>query len=81
MHACLLHVYDHALLHLLFNVIYARGSVMVLCTCNFIQIEIDLSSCLCHLFGYFHSHFKALEWFPVCWQIASYSYMSSHLAL
>jgi hypothetical protein len=25
-------------------------------------------------------HFKAPEWFLVCWQIALYSYMSSHLA-
>jgi hypothetical protein len=25
-------------------------------------------------------HFKAPEWFPVCWQIASCSYMSSHMA-
>jgi hypothetical protein len=24
--------------------------------------------------------FKAPEWFLVCWQIALYSYMSSHLA-
>jgi hypothetical protein len=29
----------------------------------------------------FFLHFKAPEWFLVCWQIASYSYMSSHLAL
>jgi hypothetical protein len=38
MHACLLHIYDHAFLHLLFIVIYPRGSVMALCTCNFIQV-------------------------------------------
>jgi hypothetical protein len=25
-------------------------------------------------------HFRAPEWFLVCWQIASYSYMSSHMA-
>jgi hypothetical protein len=25
-------------------------------------------------------HFEAPEWFLVCWQIASYSYMSSHMA-
>jgi hypothetical protein len=41
MHACLLHVYDHALLHLLFIVIYHGGSVMVSCTCNFIQTKTD----------------------------------------
>jgi hypothetical protein len=25
-------------------------------------------------------HFEAPEWFLVCWQIAPYSYMSSHMA-
>jgi hypothetical protein len=25
-------------------------------------------------------YFEAPEWFLVCWQIASYSYMSSHMA-
>jgi hypothetical protein len=29
----------------------------------------------------FFLHFKDPEWFLVCWQIASYSDMSSHLAL
>jgi hypothetical protein len=52
MHACLLHIYDHALPYLLFIVVYPRGSVMALCTCNFVQIKTDLSSCLCHPFGY-----------------------------
>jgi hypothetical protein len=41
MHACLLHIYDHALLHLLFIDNYHGGSVMALCTCNFIQIKTD----------------------------------------
>jgi hypothetical protein len=31
---------------------------------------------LCYLL-----HFKAPEWFLDCWQIALYSYMSSHLAI
>jgi hypothetical protein len=52
MHACSLHICNHALLHLLFIVIYSRGSVMVLCTNNVIQIKTDLSSCSRHLFGY-----------------------------
>jgi hypothetical protein len=52
MHACLLHVYDHVLLHLLFIVIYHGGSVMASCTCNLIQIKTDLSSYLHHPFGY-----------------------------
>jgi hypothetical protein len=52
MHACLLHIYDHVLLHLLSIDIYPRGSVMALCTFNLIQTEIDPSSCLCHPFGY-----------------------------
>jgi hypothetical protein len=82
MHACLLHIYDHALLHLLFIVIYHGGSVMALCTCNFIQIKTDFfvmlmsSVRLCSVL-----HFEAPEWFLVYWQIASCSYMSSHLAL
>jgi hypothetical protein len=52
MHACLLHVCNHALLHLLFIAIYSRGSVMVLCTDNVIQTKADLPSCLRHPFGY-----------------------------
>jgi hypothetical protein len=28
----------------------------------------------------YYLHFKAPEWFLVCWQIALYSYMSSHMA-
>jgi hypothetical protein len=82
MHACLLHVYDHALLHLLSIVIYHGGSVMASCTCNFIQTKTDFfvmltsSVWLCCVL-----HFEAPEWFLVCWQIALYSYMSSHLAL
>jgi hypothetical protein len=67
MHACLLHIYDHALLHLLFIVIYPRGSVMALCTCNFVQDKdrsfvmlassVRLCSVLC---------FEAPEWCLVC---------------
>jgi hypothetical protein len=41
MHACLLHVYDHALLHLLFIVIYHGASVMASRMCNLIQIKTD----------------------------------------
>jgi hypothetical protein len=41
MHACLLHIYDHALLHLSFIVIYHGGLVMASCTCNLIQIKTD----------------------------------------
>jgi hypothetical protein len=29
---------------------------MALCTCNFVQIKIDLSSCLRHPFGYVLSY-------------------------
>jgi hypothetical protein len=54
---------------------------MTLRTYIFIQLKTDLSSCLRYLFGYVtFLHFKAPEWFLVCWQIALYSYMSSHLA-
>jgi hypothetical protein len=52
MHACLLHIYNHALLHLLFIVIYHEGSVKASCMCNFILIKTDFSSCLHHPFGY-----------------------------
>jgi hypothetical protein len=41
MHARLLHIYDHVLIHLLFNVIYHGESVMASSTCNFIQIKTD----------------------------------------
>jgi hypothetical protein len=82
MHACLLHIYDHALLLLSFIVIYARGSVMVLRVHGFCT---NRRSIYRHAYiirsAMFFLHFKAPEWFLVCWQIASYSYMSSHLAL
>jgi hypothetical protein len=81
MHVCLLHIYDHALLHLSSVVIYPRGSVMALCTCNFDQnkdrsfVMLTLSARLCSVL-----HFEAPKWFLVCWQIAFCSYMSSHMA-
>jgi hypothetical protein len=52
MHACSLHVCNDVLHHLLFIVIYSRGSVMILCASNVVQTKIDLSSCLRHQFGY-----------------------------
>jgi hypothetical protein len=82
MHACLLHIYDHALLHLSFIVIYTRGSVMTFVYVQFYPIKRSIYR---HAYiirsAMFFLHFKAPEWFLVCWQIASYSYMSSHLAL
>jgi hypothetical protein len=52
---------------------------MALCTCNFIQIKtVSLLMSSIRLCSFSHS--EAPEWFLVCWQIASYSYMSSHLA-
>jgi hypothetical protein len=54
---------------------------MALCTYNIVQVKTDFSSCLHHPFGYVpFLHFEASKWFLVCWQIASYSYMSSHMA-
>jgi hypothetical protein len=55
---------------------------MVLCKYNFylnkdrFSVMLTLSVRLC-----FVLHFEAPEWFLVCWQIAPYSYMSSHMAL
>jgi hypothetical protein len=54
---------------------------MASCTCNFVQVKTDFSSCLRHSFGYvLFLHFEASDWFLVCWKIASHSYMSSHMA-
>jgi hypothetical protein len=78
MHACSLHVCNHALLHLLFIVAYPRGSVMVLCACNFVQIKpIYRHGCVIRSAMLY---FKAPEWFPTCRHIASHSYMSSYMA-
>jgi hypothetical protein len=69
------------LLHSLFIVIFSRGSVTVLCACNFIQnkdrfiVMLASSVRLCSV-----SRFKAPEWFLICWQIAFHSYMSSYMA-
>jgi hypothetical protein len=81
MHAWLLHIYDHALLHPLFIGIYPWGSVMALCVCNFCLnkdrsfVMLTSSVRLCSFL-----RFEASEWFLVCWHIASCSYMSSHMA-
>jgi hypothetical protein len=54
---------------------------MALCTCNFYLdkdrffVMLMSSVRLCSVL-----HFEAPEWFLVCWQIASYSYMSFHMA-
>jgi hypothetical protein len=70
------------MLYLSFIVIYARGSVMVLRVRGFCPNRRPIYR---HAYiirsAMFVLHFKAPEWFLVCWQIASYSYMSSHLAL
>jgi hypothetical protein len=81
MHACLSHIYNHALLYLLFIVIYPRGSVMAFVHVQFCSnkdrsfVMLTLSVRLCSVL-----HFEAPEWFLVCWQIDSCSYMSSHMA-
>jgi hypothetical protein len=54
---------------------------MVLCMCGFCSnkdrsiVMLTSSVRLCYVL-----HFKASEWFLVCWQIASCSYVSSHMA-
>jgi hypothetical protein len=54
---------------------------VVLCTCNFYPnkdrsiVMLASSVRLCSVL-----YFEVPEWFLVCWQIASYSYMSSHMA-
>jgi hypothetical protein len=54
---------------------------MALCTYNFYLdkdrffVMLMSSVRLCSVL-----HFEAPEWFLVCWQIASYSYMSFHMA-
>jgi hypothetical protein len=54
---------------------------MALCTCNFYLnkdrffVMLMSSIRLCSVL-----HFEAPEWFLVRWNIASYSYMSSHMA-
>jgi hypothetical protein len=54
---------------------------MVLCTGNVIQTKTDLSSCICHPFGYVLFYvFKAPKWFLIYWQMASHSHMSSYMA-
>jgi hypothetical protein len=80
MHACLLHIYDHALLHLFYCYLSPRigySFVHVHFCPNEDRSIVMLASSfrLC-----FVLRFEAPEWFLVCWQIASHSYMSSHMA-
>jgi hypothetical protein len=80
MHACLLHIYDHGLLYLLLLFILEDRSW--LCARAIFYLNKDRSFVmftssvrLCSVL-----HVEAPEWFLVCWQIASCSYMSSHIA-
>jgi hypothetical protein len=69
------------LLHLLLNVVH-HGVGHVLAHVHLYPnkdrsvVMLTSSIRLCYF-----SHFEAPEWFLVRWQIALYSYMSSHLAL
>jgi hypothetical protein len=81
MHACLLHVYDHAFTSfIVYCFLFSRighGFVHVRFCPNRDRSIVMLTS---RVRLYLVSHFKVPEWFLVCWQIASYSYMSSHMA-
>jgi hypothetical protein len=81
MHACLLHICNHALLHfIVYCYLFSKiGHGFVHGQCHLDKdrsIVMHTSSIrLCSVL-----RFKAPEWFLICWQIASCSYMSSYMA-
>jgi hypothetical protein len=79
MHACLLHVYDHALfvIYCYLSSRIGHGFVHVRFCPNRDRSIVMLTS---PIRLYLVLHFKVPEWLLVCWQIASHSYMSSHMA-
>jgi hypothetical protein len=81
MHACLLHIYNHALLYLSCLLFILEDRSWLCARAIFVKskdrsfVTLTSSVRLCSVL-----HFEAPKWFLVCWQIASYSYMSSHMA-
>jgi hypothetical protein len=76
MHACLLHIYNHAFTLFVLIVIYPKKLVMAMreqCYLNRDRSFVVLTS---RIRLYPVSCFKALEWYLNCWQIACCSYMS-----
>jgi hypothetical protein len=65
MHACLLHIYDHAFTSFVI-VVYHEDRSRPCVRAIFIQIKTGLLSCLRHLFGYVtFLHFKAPNGFSL----------------
>jgi hypothetical protein len=80
MHACLLHIYDHAFtLFIVYCYLSSRigHDFAHVRFCSNRDRSIVMLTSPVRLYPVLH--FEAPEWFLVCWQIASCSYMSSHM--